>query len=816
SLNNLLEESKRLNAHLASSEIPTVQRGIGLLESESRKLVARSVRHGRTLDPRAQSLLASSGVDTDELMESSASAALLNAFELLQPKYDANVESFLAQQQEQSIISAIEESELSTLDDLDRHMVSHMQSVWEDTQKRLFEELGQYQGIDPHSMLDGAQGSSVFDLGGVDKVVQPRVARYAEVIKSLNNARVASKPFDLVAGLEKASSESFQELRSKQVGQTWSLLASYAAGNPSDVASAACKYLEKTFVEHIDNVIAQYPREANVGGVPSVHRRIEGYLKIHFARNYAPEFLEAFENQAIWAHMYMLYRCGYAEELLKYAVDLEDVIVDSDPGFVAHLKAFIKGAAQVRSSIATTNTSLQDPYKAALYRVIGRGNVPKKATIEVTQTTEDYMWAHLAMVRDSAKLADAGQPRSTLESLQELVLKFGPSHFDSNGANPLLYFRVLLLCGLFAHAIDYLARVDQYQVEAVHTAIALANMGRLSVPGGDSAGTFTNFLVDEGGQTSLDFTKLVVHYARALPPTMTDDAAQYLLLLTLPGLGKAEPARGRQIRLCQQALIHALYENRQYARYLGDISADGKHLPGYLEKYLVLMGLRTSDQFSQTIVNKLADHSRDEGRLTDTVMLYNLAKRHSSVLNVLSKQLGEVLFMRSNGRKNEADALADVEGVARTVLQYYRQHDNIARDLDTNAVSTCNTLLEIIDFLRAHERGAYEQALEFVAHTGLLPLSGDITEATQHADRIRTLDDSITKNFSLILLAAMDTLLNLYLGLKESAFLDTVKQSNMLILRQKARGLMVFAGMIQFRMPSDTYAKLNRMDVFMN
>ncbi|KAJ1935090.1 nuclear pore complex subunit, partial [Linderina macrospora] len=189
SLNRLLEESKRLNAHLATSEIPTVQRGIDLLESESRRLVMRSVRHGRTLDPRAQSLLASSGVDTDELMEGSASAALLNAFEMLQPKYDTNVENFLAQQQEQSIVNAIEESELSTLDDLDRHMVSHMQNVWEDTQKRLFEELGQYQGLDPQSMLGGSQGSSVFDLGGVDKVVQPRVARYAGVIRSLNNAR---------------------------------------------------------------------------------------------------------------------------------------------------------------------------------------------------------------------------------------------------------------------------------------------------------------------------------------------------------------------------------------------------------------------------------------------------------------------------------------------------------------------------------------------------------------------------------------------------------------------------------------------------
>ncbi|KAJ2710415.1 nuclear pore complex subunit, partial [Coemansia spiralis] len=155
SLSTLLEESKRLTTHLTLAEIPTVQRGIDLLESESRKLVARSVRDGRTLDPRAQTMLASSGIDTDRLADSNlASAALLSAFEMLQPVHDANVESFLGQQQEQAIVNAIEDNGLATLDDFDRTMKAHMQSVWEDAQRRLFEELGQHQGAEPLSLLD--------------------------------------------------------------------------------------------------------------------------------------------------------------------------------------------------------------------------------------------------------------------------------------------------------------------------------------------------------------------------------------------------------------------------------------------------------------------------------------------------------------------------------------------------------------------------------------------------------------------------------------------------------------------------------------
>ncbi|KAJ2459293.1 nuclear pore complex subunit [Coemansia sp. RSA 2424] len=908
SLSTLLEESKRLNTHLTSSEIPSVQRGLDLLESESRKLVARSVRNGGALDPRAQSMLASSGVDTDELTDNVAPASLLSAFELLQSDYDANVESYLGQMQEQSIVEAIEGSGLSTLDDFDRYMSLHMRNVWEDTQRRLFEELGQYQGAEQQrpfvdslsgeaaSLSSFAQpGGLAFGLaeGGGIKCTQPRVERYAQVVRKLNDARVSSSSspsssvkFELLAGLEKATADSSQELKSKQIGQVWRLLAHYTA--PSSATGAvlsgdadsdsdrrlvagACEYLEQTFIEHVDLKISQYPHDANVGGVPSVHRRMQGYLKIQFGRlGRVPAFLEVFDNEPIWAHMFLLYRCGYKQELLAYALDMEDIITDSDPGFVTHLKAFLDGSPSLRSSdVPVTASSLEDPYKAALYKVVGRGNVPKKAVAEVIQTTEDYLWSSLAQIRDADKIyggssaAGGHQSRSTLEGLQQMMLKFGPAHFDPSGSSPLLYFRVLLLCGLFESAIDYLLRVEKFQVEAVHMAIALAYYKLLRLPpppaaplsaGSEPAvaagGSFSSYLVASeppgSARGRFDFSRLIIHYARALPDAKADDAIGYLLLLTLPspsslagqpsgGASSSEQALlARQRSVCEQAIVRILYERQNYAHFLGDIQSDGTRKAGMLERFLPLLGL-TSEQFSQTIIRRLADRSRDEGRLQDTVMLYNLGERYNTVLNVLCKQLGEVLHQRSTGGSGSASlssggpqatsadsamaaGLEDVEGVARAVLNHYRQREHIARVLDDRAVAACSMLLAVIDFVNCHQRGSYEEALELIESTNLLPLgaNGDVTAATQHAEQVRTLDDAITRNFSLILLTTMDTLSRLYAGLKESPFLDAVKQANMQQLRRKARGLMVFAGMVQFRMPSDTYAKLNRMDVFMN
>ncbi|KAJ2557202.1 nuclear pore complex subunit [Coemansia sp. RSA 1933] len=798
SLSALLEESKRLTTHLTSAEIPTVQRGIDLLESESRKLVARSVRDGRPLDPRGQALLAGAGVDTDGLAENTASAALLSAFELLQPTYDANVASFLSQQQEQSIINAIEESELTTLDDFDRNMAAHMNQVWEDTQRRLFEELGQFQGAADATAAFVSSGGAYANASAptmrVTATTHPRVERYAQVVRDLNDARVpaavrsVAPQFNLLAGLEKATAESSMELKSKQIAQVWRLLAHYSTGADS-VVSGACAYLEETFVEHVDRIVAQYPHDANVGGIPSVHRKIQGYLRVLFGRlGRVPAFLEVFNDDAIWAHMYTLYRCGHKQDLLRYALEMEDIITDSDPGFVAYLKAFVDGSlgrASLASDVHVTPSSLEDPYKAALYKAIGRGNVPKKATAEAIQTTEDYMWASLVQIRDADAIAAAGHPRSTLDALQTLMVKYGSAHFDPSGNSPLLYLRVLLLCGLFENAVEYLLQIDRFQIEAVHMAVLLAYFSLIQSP-------------------SPVYSRAVVQYARALADDgATDESAvHYLMLLTLPSAGSHDE--------CVRAIVRVLYERRDYARFLGDIQADGTRRRGFLEHYLPLLGISTPELFSQTIVRKLADRSRDEGRLADSVLLYNLAERYNTVLNVLCRQLGEALY------QNGSEAIAEVEGVAHAVLEHYKQREHIARVLDERAVSTCSTLLAITEFKAAHTRGAYEEALELIASTQLLPLDGDVAAAAQHAERVRSLDDSITRNFSLVLLTAMDTLSRLYSGLRESPFLDAIKQTKMQDLRRKARGLMVFAGMVQFRMPPETYAKLNRLDVFMN
>jgi nuclear pore complex protein Nup93 len=61
------------------------------------------------------------------------------------------------------------------------------------------------------------------------------------------------------------------------------------------------------------------------------------------------------------------------------------------------------------------------------------------------------MWLKLSVVRETDEVlppsfANYDYP---LKKLQDLLLTYGPSHFNKSGRNPLLYFQVLLMSQQF-------------------------------------------------------------------------------------------------------------------------------------------------------------------------------------------------------------------------------------------------------------------------------------------------------------------------------------------------------------------------------
>ena len=83
-----------------------------------------------------------------------------------------------------------------------------------------------------------------------------------------------------------------------------------------------------------------------------------------------------------------------------------------------------------------------------------------------------------------------------LSHLQDLILACGPGHFNTSRHDPLHYFKILMLAGMYETAILYLLDNGEHYMESVHVAIVLAYHGLLRSSGSHESST------PEDGKTS--------------------------------------------------------------------------------------------------------------------------------------------------------------------------------------------------------------------------------------------------------------------------------------------------------------------------
>lgn len=87
---------------------------------------------------------------------------------------------------------------------------------------------------------------------------------------------------------------------------------------------------------------------------------------------------------------------------------------------------------------------------------------------------------------------------------------------------------------------------------------------------------------------------------------------------------------------------------------------------------------------------------------------------------------------------------------------------------------------------------------------------------TRKAESFKDVDESISRNFSDVLLLTMNLLSKLHALVKESPFGEAGKQARLVEIRNKARALMLFAGMLRLRIEQSTFSQLTRLDVYLH
>jgi hypothetical protein len=225
-------------------------------------------------------------------------------------------------------------------------------------------------------------------------------------------------------------------------------------------------------------------------------------------------------------------------------------------------------AARAHGGGSAQAANYADPYKLALYHLLGRFRLPAFdiSAAMVQQTIEDHLWWKLTLLEGAEGLRVPEAMREQvdvnamrLDALQADLLQRGEAAFNPDGRHPLSYFKVLLLSQQFEQAVYYLIRTPFFSI-GVHFAIALDYVGVLhthtnakeelliSVSGANSSSSGSS---SSGAASSSASSRFAVHYSRILRKyvesfvrTHAFEAFHYLYLLHPQGVGGVMRRRG--------------------------------------------------------------------------------------------------------------------------------------------------------------------------------------------------------------------------------------------------------------------------------
>ncbi|PLW33624.1 hypothetical protein PCANC_23913 [Puccinia coronata f. sp. avenae] len=544
------------------------------------------------------------------------------------------------------------------------------------------------------------------------------------------------------------------------------------------LADGAKAHLEQQFLTHMSLQIAAHPQEATLGGDPSKANKVRAYVDLKFCKNgaWTDKRLEIMNNTPVWARIFYLMRIGQIPEALKFTKAHEQHIRKTEPNFLSYFSSWVsnpdrrlsktlrdqflaeynqrtrevsgaEGGFGAGSSHATTTNV--DPFKHAVYKIIGRIEIQSKNVPVAIASMEDWIWLQLVLVKETDPALNHPVTNNNssvssthdcycLEEFAQVIPKYGESHFDPNGNRPLMYFRVLWMSGQFEKACLFLQQKPHFQVDAVHFAIALSYYGLLPSPKGRSSST---------SLPSVNFARLIYWYTRLFAKSAPEVAVQYLYLICLNAEAPPPQLGQNQVTFCHTYIGNLAVETTSHEEILGNVRNNGTRIPGMIERDLSLIKLSNHREYLETIVKQAAERAFRERRLRDAIRLFNIAEEYDRVIAVINIELASSLFQpgskqassRINNDMNGSGvgpkgatvsltASEDIFAVANNVLAHYDRTSTISSRITRKNRNTCALLLRLKTVLDLHEQGKNEQALTMLDSIDVLPTGNDLVQ----------------------------------------------------------------------------------------
>jgi nuclear pore complex protein Nup93 len=814
-LNELLEAATSLPTR--DSELGDIQLGINEIRKRAHKMRKNTKENKQDNLTKAHYMLA--GKISIEQIESNIKALerskLLEGRAKAQPQ-GADLDGYLRSKKDENIISAIEQSLSAAARDFDNFVNQNISLDWKQRREEVFASVlkKQLAHTDDKSSKKIIKEKRQITWGKSFKLLDDSTSklnvnenyltrgkfeRYAKIVNRLNNHRQSgSSNTKFEEGFSFA--DEFVEIfkngsdsKSRQLYESWQIIASLrdTTSRPSDlqtfknrIVSKAKTHLQLQFFEFVDNI---YRTKVVEKGLPTIVNKVKSF--IDYQKLNSNGNLLIVNGIPIWALIFYLLRAGCEEEALNLVLEHQSVFKKVEQSFVPYFKAYV--SSQDKRLPQPLITKIQnefnnhikksvdgDPYRYAVYKILGRCQLSRRNISNIALTVEDWLWMHFMLVQDGPLSDyDPSHEKYTLADFQQMILSYGPSKFTNN------YLQVLLLSGLYEDASKYSLEINE--IDGVHLSIGIAYYQLLQRSATDD---------EQLKQRGERFSKLLGAYIKSFKFSDPRIAVEYLILICL---------FPKETNTCHEALKELILETREFAILLGKVNSAGVRVPGKIEQRRSLIAL--DKDFLNKVTEQAAITADKEGRIYDGLLLYQLAEEYEIVISIISRLLGEYL----SNTELDQPLIEDGNSETNPVLiadNFLSIHQNVSAERQI----ICKKLLKIAEIRQLFFEKEWDETLKQIEELDILPVSpnSNLSDIRLKAEELAYLDDSLLKNVPNLLIIAMTCVAQRKEQINSSAFNGAIKEEKTKELKLVAKNCVVFAGMVQYKMPRETFSLL--------
>jgi len=346
----------------------------------------------------------------------------------------------------------------------------------------------------------------------------------------------------------------------------------------------------------------------------------------------------------------------------------------------------------------------------------------------------------------------------------------------------------------------------------------------------------------------INFVPLLAYYTGAFRTALPVEAVDYLSLICLNSDLKPASLGMVHTNACHECLRELCLETREFAKLLGDIRSDGSRIRGEIEERRKLIKLDSREEFLRSITKQSAATADQRGQVADAVLMYHLCEDYDDVVSVLNRALADAVTLdigespmqlqplkprRADGKggsssSTQADgpqsslsltqSTSSPVDLARNMISLYNENAAYLNKISPTNRDTCRVLLKLIS-ARAHLEADPPRcmtALEELNDLAVLPLSarGSIPVIRSLATKFGSLNQLLARCIGVSVVWAVGAISGerekiAKHGRWEVGYdgdVDGMKDQ----LGEMAKDLMVFAGLVKYKLPARVYEKLTQ------